>query len=209
MSQAQPVQGGLFVCLDASRARPTRCLKQLEPGPRGTPLLLVSPGFGLIRPLALPFGCWRAGAPRLARGAEISPLLPAARVSPPFILRGAAHSSSSPLLIPSCSPLSSVRLPPPPSSGGAWWWQVVDGPRVARVGCSSVSPTHGCCCSLSSSSSRRAVLLVAGVCLPRRGPVVDVASSSLSVRLLHLRICFLLPKLSACFMAASSIPKAR
>jgi len=38
VSQAQPVQGALFVCLDASRARPARCIKQLRTRPpRNTP----------------------------------------------------------------------------------------------------------------------------------------------------------------------------
>ena len=57
----------------------------------------------------------------LVRDADISPLLPAARVRLPYNHGRRSLFLSSPLLTPSCSSLSSVWLPHPPLSGGAWW----------------------------------------------------------------------------------------
>jgi hypothetical protein len=159
----------------------------------------------LFWPLACSFGRWQARTPRLTCYGKISsssPLLGFASL----IMRGATHSLSSPLrssLPPALhSPLCGQTLNPRPAVHGGSG--IIYGLHMARGGCSSsVSPTHGCCCSSLTSSSRRVVPLVGGVCLPRRGHVVDAASSFPSVCLLPLLICFLLPKPSACFMATS------
>jgi hypothetical protein len=107
--------------------------------------------------------------PRLPYNGDCSSLFSSPPRSP---LPPALHSRCGCLVLPR----SAVR-------GGSG---VVDGPREARVGCtSSVSPTHRWWSSSSSSSSRRASGAAGGcVCLPRPGPVVDVASSSPSHRLL-------------------------
>ena len=89
-----------------TRARPAQCLKHRGAKPRGNKIQFRFSRAQLISASSRAhFGCTGWPLPSRARRGNF-PLLPTARVSPPFILRGAAHSSSSLLLTPSCSAAS-------------------------------------------------------------------------------------------------------
>jgi hypothetical protein len=121
LSQAQDVQAGLFVCLEAFWAWPACYLKQLGARPRGNappPRLSRARLVSATRVLFWSLAGSRSPSHVLQ---QKFPLLPATRVCLPHNEGRCSLFVFSPLLAPSCSPLSSVQSNPKPSSDGAWW----------------------------------------------------------------------------------------